>query len=35
VGDDMTVSIFKMSPGWWALAVHDLTSGHSFMRVQP
>jgi len=35
VGDDMTVSIFKMSPGWWALAVHDLTTGHSFMRVQP
>jgi hypothetical protein len=31
----MTVSIFKMSPGWWALAVHDLTTGHSFMRVQP
>jgi hypothetical protein len=35
VGDDITVSIFKMSPGWWALAVHDLTTGNSFMRVQP
>ena len=34
VGDDMTVSIFKMSPGWWALAVHDLTTGHSFALVQ-
>ena len=30
----MTVSIFKMSPGWWALAVHDLTTGHSFALVQ-
>jgi hypothetical protein len=35
VGDEITVSIFRMSPGWWALAVHDLTTGHSFMRVQP
>ncbi len=35
MGDEVTVAIFKMSPGWWALAVHDLTTGHSFMRVQP
>jgi hypothetical protein len=35
VGDDVTVSIFKMSPGWWALAMHDLTTRHSFVRVQP
>ena len=35
VGDEVTVSIFKMSPGWWALAVHDLTTRHSFVRVQP
>lgn len=34
-GDEMTVSIFKMSPGWWALAMHDLTTGQSFLRVQP
>jgi hypothetical protein len=35
ISDEVTVAIFKMSPGWWALAVHDLTTGHSFMRVQP
>jgi Peptidase A4 family len=35
VGDSVTVSIFKMSPGWWALAVHDLTAKQSFVLVQP
>jgi Peptidase A4 family len=35
VGDSVTVSIFKMSPGWWAVAVHDLTARQSFMLVQP
>ena len=35
VGDSVTVSIFKMSPGWWALAVHDLTNRQSFMLAQP
>jgi hypothetical protein len=34
VGDAISVSIFKRSPGWWAVAVHDLTTGHSFTRVQ-
>lgn len=35
VGDSVTVSIYKMSPGWWALAIHDLTARQSFMLVQP
>ena len=35
VGDSVTVSIFKMSPGWWALAVHDLTTKRSFLLAQP
>ncbi len=35
VGDSVTVSIFKMSPGWWALAVHDLTDQQSFLLAQP
>ncbi len=34
-GDSVTVSIFKMSPGWWALAVHDLTAKQSFLLAQP
>lgn len=35
VGDSVTVSIFNMSPGWWALAVHDLTARQSFLLAQP
>jgi Peptidase A4 family len=35
VGDNVTVSIFKMSPGWWALAVLDLTDKQSFLLAQP
>lgn len=35
VGDSVTVSIFKMSPGWWALAIHDLTLRQSFLLAQP
>jgi len=35
VGDKVGVSIFKMSPGWWALAVHDLTAKRSFLLAQP
>ena len=35
VGDSVAVSIFKMSPGWWALAVHDLTTKRSFLLAQP
>jgi hypothetical protein len=34
-GDDVSVSIFKMSPGWWALAVHDITTGRSWLLSQP
>jgi hypothetical protein len=34
VGDSVTVSIFKMSPGWWAVAVHDLTAKQSFFLAQ-
>jgi Peptidase A4 family len=34
-GDELSVSIFKMSPGWWALAVHDISSGHSWLLSQP
>jgi Peptidase A4 family len=35
VGDSVTVSIFRMSPGWWALAVHDLKAKQSFLLAQP
>jgi hypothetical protein len=35
VGDSVTVSIFKMSPGWWAVALHDLTAKQSFFLAQP
>ncbi len=35
VGDSVTVSIFRMSPGWWALAVHDFTAKRSFLLAQP
>ena len=35
VGDNVTVSIFKMSSGWWALAVLDLTDKQSFLLAQP
>ena len=34
VGDSVTVSIFKMSPGWWAVALHDLTAKQSFFFAQ-
>jgi hypothetical protein len=34
-GDVVSVSIFKMSPGWWALAMHDVTAGRSFLLSQP
>jgi hypothetical protein len=34
-GDSVTVSIFKKSPGLWALAVHDLTDKQSFQLAQP
>jgi hypothetical protein len=34
-GDKVSVSIFEMSPGWWALVVHDLTTGQSYFRTQP
>ena len=34
-GDSVTVSLFKMSPGWWALALHDLTAKRSFLLAQP
>jgi hypothetical protein len=33
-GDSVTVSIFKMSPGWWAIAIHDLTSGRSSLLTR-
>jgi Peptidase A4 family len=35
VGDSVSVSIFRMSPGWWALAVHDLTAKRSFLSAEP
>ena len=35
VGDSVTVSIFQMSPGWWAVAVHDVTAKRSFLLAQP
>lgn len=35
VGDKVSVSIFEMSPGWWAVAVHDLTTGRAFFLSQP
>jgi Peptidase A4 family len=34
VGDSVTVSIFKMSPGWWALAMHDLMAKQTFFLAQ-
>jgi Peptidase A4 family len=34
VGDSVTVSIFKMSPGWWALVMHDFTAKQSFFLAQ-
>ena len=35
VGDRVTVAIFRISLGWWVLAIHDLTARHSFLLVQP
>jgi hypothetical protein len=35
VGDRIAVSLFKMSPGWWALTVHDLSTNQSFFLAQP
>jgi Peptidase A4 family len=35
MGDVVSVSIFKMSPGWWVLAMHDITAGRSFLLSQP
>jgi Peptidase A4 family len=35
VGDSVTVSIFRMSPGWWAITIHDVTSKRSFLLAQP
>ena len=35
MGDVVSVSIFQMSPGWWALAMHDITAGRSFLLSQP
>lgn len=35
VGDRVTVALFKMSPGWWVLAIHDLSTKHSFLLSQP
>ena len=35
LGDVVSVAMFKMSPGWWALAIHDLTAGQSFFLSQP
>ena len=34
-GDKVSVSIFEMSPRWWAVAVHDLTAGRAFFLCQP
>lgn len=34
-GDKVSVSIFEMSPGWWAVAVHDLTADRAFFLSQP
>ena len=34
-GDKVSVSIFEMSPRWWAVAVHDLTTGRAFFLRQP
>lgn len=34
-GDTVTVSLSKMSPGLWALAIHDLTAKQSFQLAQP
>ena len=35
VGDSFTVSIFKMSPGWWTVALHDLTDLRSSFLAVP
>jgi hypothetical protein len=35
VGDSVTVSIFKMSPGWWVLGVYDIAARRSFLLAQP
>ena len=35
MGDLVSVSIFQMSSGWWALAMHDITAGRSFLLSQP
>ena len=34
-GDEVTVSIFQMSPGWWALAMRDWAGSRSFLLAQP
>ena len=34
-GDKVSVSIFEMSPRWWAVTVHDLTAGRAFFLCQP
>jgi hypothetical protein len=34
-GDTIKVSIFKTSPGRWAIAVHDLTANESVVLRQP
>jgi hypothetical protein len=34
-GDRVSVSIFEMSPGWWAVAVHDITAHRAFFLSQP
>ena len=35
MGDLVSVSIFQMSSGWWAMAMHDITAGRSFLLSQP
>jgi Peptidase A4 family len=34
-GDKVSVSIFEMSPRWWAVAVHNLTADRAFFLSQP
>jgi hypothetical protein len=34
-GDRVSASIFEMSPGWWAVALHDLTAHRAFFLSQP
>jgi Peptidase A4 family len=34
-GDRVSVSIFEMSPGWWAVAVHNLTAHRALFLSQP